>query len=205
MEINKKYFSRELQEYLSIGYLYLIVTGLVIDFIYYSLMGVRIMQFATIQDILMAPVKVLFYHPIMLITMVILATIQYFVLFGSPANVKKYLPEAVRNSIKSKMAPKSITENTLLGDALLRFLMPIILSVFVGFRVSGGVGTHLDLAKGIEKTDTRLIFSDNTIVDVRFIGQTETFLFYAPKGGHHVVAVHIENQVKSMQSLKKTL
>jgi uncharacterized membrane protein len=63
------------QEYLSIGYLYLVILGVVSESIFYKMLGINILYFASLSDILTAPLTLLMSHwliPVTILGMVLL-------------------------------------------------------------------------------------------------------------------------------------
>jgi hypothetical protein len=58
------------QEYLSIGYLYLLILGVVSESIFYRMLGINILHFASLSDILTAPLTLLVSHWMIPVTIV---------------------------------------------------------------------------------------------------------------------------------------
>lgn len=54
-----------IQDYISIGYIYLLLLGIIRESIFYGFMGVNIMSYSHIMDILLGPVAYLTSHPIL--------------------------------------------------------------------------------------------------------------------------------------------
>ncbi len=53
-----------LQDYLSIGYLFILVLGVVQETIYYKFLGVNILDYSSILDVLIRPIAVILGIPI---------------------------------------------------------------------------------------------------------------------------------------------
>lgn len=48
-----------IQEYLSLGYIYLVVLGIISDVIYYKFFGIDILNYSTILDVLITPINIM--------------------------------------------------------------------------------------------------------------------------------------------------
>ena len=73
---------KTIQEYLPLGYLYLLVFGIVTDVIYYGALGVNIINYTSVTDILLSPIEKLvdgLWMPV-----IFLMTLFWLYFFGLP-------------------------------------------------------------------------------------------------------------------------
>ncbi len=55
----KESTQRSIQDYLSLGYLYLVVVGILFDAIFYGILGINIIHYSSILDVLLSPIAFL--------------------------------------------------------------------------------------------------------------------------------------------------
>ena len=53
---NKATNRRSIQDYLSLGYVYLVVVGIILDAIFYGILGINIIHYSSVLDVLLSPV-----------------------------------------------------------------------------------------------------------------------------------------------------
>jgi len=70
-----------LQEYLSMGYVYLIILGIISDVIYFHFFGINILKYAAISDILISPISILVKDIRVLVSVVIIVGLGYVIMF----------------------------------------------------------------------------------------------------------------------------
>jgi hypothetical protein len=71
-------FSAGIQKFLSFGYLFLVVLGILKESLFYYPLGIHILNYSTIMDVLLSPVADLTSHPVVFIAVAILVLFSYF-------------------------------------------------------------------------------------------------------------------------------
>ncbi|NJK83951.1 MAG: hypothetical protein HC912_09240 [Saprospiraceae bacterium] len=87
------------QDYLSIGYLYLLILGILSDSIYYGMLGINILSYSTILDVLLSPIVKLTDN-ILLAAAIMVPTSFYLLLFY----LQKQSTEKMKQSYFSKIS-----------------------------------------------------------------------------------------------------
>ena len=184
------------QDYLSFGYLYLLILGILRDSIYYGLVGINIMQHSTIMDVLLSPIAYLNTNPILFISVLLFA---YWILIQ---------PSLHRNNREKKWYKK-------LFDAEKRdqyYLKPgsgprnlPIAAIMIGSLLLGtGIGAGLKLSDRIEKNslkrNDKIEFTDGQKEKVAIIGQNSTYLFYVREDANQVSVTPINGVLKRIES-----
>lgn len=165
------------QEYFSIGYLYLFVLGMVSESIIYKLLGINIINFSSITDVLLSPLRMILGH-----TMIPL------VVFGMMGLSYLYFKKVVPYFEKDK---SKLQHSDPVG--MLRFQAFFLFSVYLGLGIGRGGAIKENLAKGNVKANFHLIFTNGKALDVQVIGQNTSYLFYIEKGGKSVVISPLAN------------
>ncbi|MDI9863877.1 hypothetical protein QM480_06055 [Flectobacillus sp. DC10W] len=170
------------QEYLSIGYLYLLILGVVSESIFYKMLGINILYFASLSDILTAPLTLLMSHWLIPVTIVGLILLLI-----------------MANKLSEKYNAKHNKEqaiNTLIvGVAFLFF------GFFIGIELGRGTKQKSLIAEGKTEPTYQITFDDGQIQKVTIIGQNSTYLFYVPEKGKKLIIALIDGNVKRMEVL----
>lgn len=193
-----------LQDYFYIGYLYLIILGIVSDAIFYGIFGVSYLNYTTILDALISPISLLannwklsIFLAFMFWLMYLYFTKWMFKLYAYLRQKKWY--QKVYNIEKwdKKYEQMAKKENILPGMMFIFFLL------FTSARTGMALGTkHKINDKEIVPNHT-LIFKDNSRLDVRKIGQNSAYFFYFIPGEKVITATPITDNLKQIKVLKK--
>lgn len=83
-------YSEKLASLLPLGYLYLIVLGILNQSIQYGLIGINILNYVAISDVLFSPITILTSHYIVLISVVVIGIGLYYlvVVFFSRIDIR---------------------------------------------------------------------------------------------------------------------
>ncbi len=182
-----------MQDYVTLGYLYLVLLGAINIVIYYSGFDINIFDYIAISDILLAPINMLFlsYKETAVIILVI-GVISYLlklVFFG----VNKLL-ERIANKF-NKPIRRVIYQPVVVFIILFSYIF-LTLTVEMTDSVSSEVKNRK------YELNTKLTFTDNTQKKVRVIATTSLYIFYVEKGENIVTIMPINGNVKSIKYIK---
>lgn len=193
-----------LQDYFYIGYLYLIILGIVSDAIFYGIFGVSYLNYTTILDALISPIslltnnwKISIFLALMFWLMQMYFSRWMFTMYAY-FRVKKWY-QKIYNIEKwdKKHAELKKKKNNLPGMMFLFFLL------FVSMRTGMGIGMKQKLTVKEIIPDYSLIFKDNTQLDVKKVGQNSAYFFYFIPGEKVITATPIADNLKQIKVLKK--
>ena len=193
-----------IQEYLSLGYIYLIVLGLTTEVIYYKFLGINILNYASILDVLISPINILTRDAKSFIFLLVLLTVlTYSMIHLIPKlhewekRFKWYRKMYDMDKLDAKYAKKADF------DGVVRLLALLLFSMFIGLSM-GSAGKARDrIANNTFELSHQLTFQDGTQKSVKVIGQNSTFIFYVEKGDKEVTASPILANVKLIRKLPK--
>lgn len=193
-----------LQDYFYIGYLYLIILGIVSDAIFYGIFGVSYLNYTTILDALISPISLLtnnwklsLFLGFMFWIMYLYFTRWMFKLYAYLREKKWY--QKIYNVEKwdKKYDKLKAQKNMIPG------MMVIFFILFVSMRSGMGLGMSQKYAsKGVTPNYT-LVFKDNTRLDVRKVGQNSAYFFYFIPGEKVITATPISDNIKQIKVLEK--
>jgi hypothetical protein len=173
-----------ISEILPLGYLYLLVLGILAESVYYGLLGINFLSYASILDVLLGPIAILTDNLILLGLLLAVGTIFYFLMKRTSQKLQKTNPEKVSLSLTASWL----------------FVMSImILSAFVGYGLGGGLKMRDNIANNDIKHNITLHFLDGEKRDVCKLGNTGTFLFYIEKDQKNIRIAPIANNIKEIE------
>ncbi len=194
-----------IQEYLSLGYLYLLLTGLINDIIFYNNANINILHYSSFLDILITPINVLTGNILVPAVLVVMSIFMYFL------NI--FITKEHQKKIRKRKSSEGLAEEEIQKLELqskkqepMRFLF------FVGFLVFGfytgigmGMGEKLKkmLKDGNVKPDFNIVFNNGKDVNVKIIGQNSMYIFYIPEKTNEVIITPIVNTIFQMKKIKK--
>lgn len=177
-----------IQEYLSLGYIYLLILGIVTDAIYYSLFDINILNYSSILDVLLSPVS--------LLTSNLLMPAVFAVIVGFAYLYFKYVIPKLekKKGLKKKPAGK---------EQFIPFLAIILLSMFLGIGLGMGGKRKQKLENGKLRMDHVIHFQNDKEVKAKVIGQNSSFIFYVPEGTKEVLIAPILSNISWIKKIPK--
>ena len=176
--IKEKYF-QEIQGFLSVGYIYLIVMGILNETLYYNQIGIDILNYSSILDVLISPISRLTSNVSRLIIFIIIV----FLAFNLPNILAK---NKDKNWFKRlfKKIDSDLTKEQVKSSLLKSFMFIVSIGLF-GFYVGSGIGKGERLLEKIEKEEVeyndRIKFINGDVSNVEIVGTNSMYLFYLEK------------------------
>mgnify|MGYP000214789939 CR=1 FL=1 len=195
-----------LQDYFYIGYLYLIILGIVSDAIFYGIFGVSYLNYTTILDALISPLSLLTNYWILSVILGLLFWLMYmyfsnwmFKLYAYFREKKWYRKIYDIEKWDKKYEALKKKKNKIPG------LMFIFFLLFISMRTGMGIGLKEKYTTKEIIPNYTLIFKDNSKLDVRKVGQNSAYFFYFIPGEKVITATPISDNLKQIKVLKKNL
>lgn len=196
--LDKKF---EIQEILSLGYVYLLILGIFHNSIYYNFLGINFLDYSSILDVLLSPLALLLNSKLL-----------FFSVFGCVILCllyAKYMPRFLK---KSKSFKKNQTEakQAKIDKSIEAFKSPrivilmtalMVFSMFIGL----GVGRGLNISKRLENINFNynyeLIFNDGNKERIKILGKNSLYVFYVEEGKSEVLISPIEGNIKTIRKI----
>jgi hypothetical protein len=179
-----------IQDYITIGYLYFVLLGVVNIVIYYSSFNINIFDYIAITDILLAPINMLFLdYNLTLIIIVVIGILTYLL---------RFLFTGI-NILLEKIANKF--DKPLMGIVYQPILVFIMLFSYVFLLLTEDMTQSVSerVKNKTYKLNTQLTLTDNSQKDVHVIATTSLYIFYVEKGESSVNIMPISGNIKSIQ------
>lgn len=189
------------QEHLSFGYLYLLILGIISDTIYYSFLGINILNYSTILDILISPVAILTSNYI--VPLIILTSISfvYFVFSTAPSFHKKYREKKWYQKWNDVEKLDEKYTNYTAFDMVIIFSAFLILIFYVGLGIGKGIGFSQKIKNKEFNPDHQIVFDSNEELIVKIWGQNGMYMFYGDSSMQLTIAP-IENNITKIRKLE---
>ncbi|RUT69162.1 hypothetical protein D0817_16760 [Flavobacterium cupreum] len=172
----------KVQNLLPLGYLFLVILGIAKESIIYYQIGINIITYSSVMDILISPIAAITSHPVFFIT-VLVFVIFYF-----------KLPEILLRNEDKKWLHKSFgvatIEPGLSKDERLDYytivaiksLGVFLVCVFLGYGFADGRAISEKIKNNSLKYNYQLNYTDNKSENVYLIGSNTGYFFYLAKG-----------------------
>jgi len=184
---------RSIQDYLSIGYIYLLILGISRDVIYYWFLDVNILSYSNVLDVLLSPIIFLASKPEVVLGLIIFGVFIYFL--NEKLTKKKLTESDSISDIEKTVLKKEATTGTLVLIAL----------GFFGFFMGTGIGSghrHGGKLENAEFEATHQItFLPKEEIQARLIGNNSGYIFYVLENGKQVKISPIQGNVKTIEKI----
>lgn len=197
---------KSLQEILSIGYLALLLFGLIRETITYGILGLNIISYSSILDILLSPVSILTGNKVLLGAVVIIPLLFY---WGTQQFEKFHNRNKEKEWYQKRFDAVEIEKSYAKENFSILFVLSMTFGLLLGIFFASGVmdGQELkeELDKGALKMTHNLTFIDKDVVSVKIIGQNSQYIFYVVDGKTEISISPIQGNIKRIEPLNKVV
>ena len=184
-------YLEKIQILLPLGYLYLILLGLLNESIQYHQLGINILNYSSITDILISPISEIFSSPKLIIVIVVLFgfffVIQFLLVKNSHTTLaQKILGNRFNQDTGKKEIQKFIFPFVIMAVAL------ELLAIFVGLGIAGGDKISKKISKNDFSYNYTLNFSSGKSKNVYMFDLNSTYCFYVTKENKHIQIAPVE-------------
>lgn len=195
-------YLEKIQGLLPLGYLYLIILGLLKESIFFYPLGIHILKFSSIIDILISPISDITSNPILiiLITFILLAFFIY-----QSVLIKNSHKEWGKKILKLYRLDADVDKKELQKAMIPVFSIIValaLLSLFVGLGIGQGNMVKSKLEKQSFKNNYIVTFSSGKTAEVYIIDNNSSYYFYVEKGDRNVKIVPVGN-ISSLEVINK--
>lgn len=202
-ELDSKSDVGTLQDYLSLGYLYLLILGVIVDSIRYGFLGVNIINYSSVLDVLLSPIAHLTSDIKSLSAVIVGGLIAVGLTYGSKWYYDKNKDNESFRKRKNFKSQEKMYEDFQPLRQISFYMALFIFGVFVGFGIGGGVKLSKDLKAGALEMDTQLTFTNDDTLNVKVIGHNSQYFFYAEEGATQVTIMPIQGNIKKIKNLNQ--
>lgn len=193
--------SENIQKLLPFGYLYLVIMGILKESIYYYQIGVNILKYSTIMDILISPIALLAEYPIILVCMLLYNAAIYLYF----KYVSKHTDKAWARKVLSIQNNENLSQTELkqhLQQSFIKFLALGTLAFFVGIGISTGEVLSKKIIKGNLDYKHTLTYDGGEVEQIFLINTNSLYCFYLTKESKNIKITPI-SAIKHLEFDKK--
>lgn len=196
---------KSLQEFISIGYLGLLLLGLMKESITYAYLNINIIKYSSLLDILMSPISILTSDiRIPLFTIIIPSMLYFLMMFrkyihrkGKDKEWYQKLVNVEKANEKYNVSKEYIAMLSLIGGFVYLF------AFILGASTDRGEFIETAFKSGEYEITHEIIFLDKEKVAANIIGQNSQYLFYLSKDQNQVSISPISGNVKKIIKIDK--
>ena len=186
-------YLEKIQTLLPLGYLYLIVLGLLKEGVLYYRLGINILNYSSITDILISPVSDLASEPALILAVIVIFSfffiIQTLIVKNSHTNwAKKILGQ---NRFGEDTSKKEIRKVVL--PYFIIFLAFELLCIFVGLGVGRGGKLSERISQGSFQCNYKITLNNGKSEDAYLFDLNSSYGFYLIKGTKNIKIVPVAN------------
>lgn len=173
--------SDDLQKLLPFGYLFLVIMGILKECFFHYQLGINILKYSTLMDILISPIATFTSNPIILVAIISTFVFHYYLpSIIAKHQEKKYIQKAFE--LKNIEAYSEEEKKSLFNGIAIKTLTAFLFSLFLGYGLAGGYYT----AKGIRNNKVhynyKLNYNSGESEQVYLINTNTLYYFYTVKG-----------------------
>jgi hypothetical protein len=177
--------SLNLQKLISFGYLFLIILGIFKESIFYYQLGINILNYSTITDILISPIADMAAHPVLLGAVVFMLLFSY--LFLTLLSKKRNHKWAqIFSGLYNKQNLSDNEIKTHFSDLFTPFLAVTLFTFFVGIGFGEGKKVSQKIVGNQLEYDRKMNFNNGDVEDIYLVGSNSIYYFYVSKGDQHI-------------------
>jgi len=190
----------KIQNLLPLGYLFLVILGIAKETITYYQIGINIIRYSSIMDILISPLAAVTSHPVFFITVLLLFIFSYnlpkmLLKNEEKSGLHKFV--GIKNSPEINQLPEDerIEYYNIIS---IKFLASFLISIFLGYGVADGRSISEKIKNNALRYDYTLNYTDDNSELVHIIGSNTAYYFYVAKGGKTVKIAPV-NSIKNIE------
>ena len=196
----------KLQTLLPLGYIFLVILGIIKESLYYYQLGINIIPYSSIMDILISPIATITSHPVFMISIILVFAIHYKLpQFLLKYNHKKWVQKAfeLKNINEPNLIPQDEIKNEYIMISI-RTLCSVLISLFLGFGFGGGYFLSKKIKKNELKYEYRLNYNSGESEDIFIINSNSVYYFYLAKGNKAIKITPV-NSIKNIELIKNKM
>lgn len=198
-----KFFDK-LQSFLPLGYLYLIILGILNETVFFYQLDINILRFSSIMDVLISPIATLVSNPVIFFCIISIIISSYYLptfLFnnGHKKRVQKFF--------ELKKTKDDLPENELKEYYLLvsiKFMAVGLLSIYLGYGTTDGYYISNKIKENKLKFEYKLNFNTGESENVCLLKSNSIYYFYV-KNGENTIKIAPVNAIKNIDLIKNKI
>jgi len=192
-----------IQDYFSIGYVFLLILGVFHETVYYKFLGINILEYSSVLDVLISPISVM--------TGNLFLGLAVLVCIGIGIGYAKLLPKyykwlGTKQKYQSGKKKDKLekTKEKIKGKNFAVILVAFyVFSMFIGLGVGRGQKTADRISENDITHGHELIFEDGDKQEIKMLGKNSLYVFYISKDKPVVSISPIDGNIKVIKVLEE--
>lgn len=191
-------YIEKIEVLLPLGYIYLILLGILKESVFFYQLGINILKYSSIMDVLINPIATLFSHPLIFFTIIAFLSFCYYL----PSILYKYGHKKwIQKIFELKKGKADLPDNDLKNYYLLvsiKFLAVGLLSIFLGYGSAEGSIVSKEIKNNKLKFNDQLHYNTGESEDVCLLETNSIYYFYVAKN-EKIVKIAPINSIKNIE------
>ena len=183
------------QNILYLGYIFLIVLGIINETLFYSQFGINILEYSDILDVLISPISKLSSN----VSLLIISSFVILILIAVPKMSRKLKDKKWFTSFL-KLDPSETKIEKKVFEGLTVFSIIFFIGIFVGAGHGKGLNLKQKIESGEVKYNNQINFIDGELLDAKLIGKNSSYVFYLIEGDTEVKISPINGTIKYLSN-----
>lgn len=172
----------QIQEALSLGYVYLLILGIIHNAIYYNMLGVNYLEYSSILDVLISPVSVItssLKSSIAFVAIILLSFIYVKILIPLLVKWRKKQKKYQQGEPLEKI--QKLDEFSKNSYALPLIIALFVFGYFIGFGYGAGIKNKKRIAANEIEHNYQIEFRNGNTLETKLLGKNNLNVFYIQK------------------------
>ncbi|MCD0465536.1 hypothetical protein [Flavobacterium sp. ENC] len=194
----------KVQNLLPFGYLFLVILGIVKESLAYYQIGINIVRYSSVMDILISPIAAITSHPIFFITVLVFIVFYFNV---PQILIKNEDKKWIHKIFGVKDVEPGLSESEKLNYyniTALKSLSAFLVCVFLGYGFADGRSISEKIKNNKLHYDYKLNYSDEKSENVYLIGSNTGYFFYLAEGNPAIKIAPV-GAVKNLEMTKNRM
>ncbi|MHC0441934.1 hypothetical protein [Flavobacterium sp. 3-210] len=195
--------SDDIQKLLPFGYIFLVIMGILKESFFYYQLGINILKYSTIMDILISPIAEFTSHPVILISILGLFIFHSFL----PKILTKHSGKKIVQKAFELESTEGMSETEMksyFNGISIKSLAIVLSSFFLGYGIAGGYFVSSQIKNNKLKYKHTLNFNSGESEQVYLINNNSLYYFYITKGSK-TIKIAALGSVKSLELTKNRM
>lgn len=191
----------KLQNLLPLGYLFLVLLGIIKETVYFHQIGINILKYSSIMDILISPIATITSHPVIFLAIIMIFAFHFYLpgLLFKYQN-KKWIHKGFElDRMKEDSSVEEVKSHLVYMS--IRTLSMVLLSFFLGFGLAEGFDASERIKNDKLKYDYKLNYNSGESEDVSILGSNSLYYIYMAKGNKSIKIAPV-GTIKDIEMVK---
>ena len=172
----------KIQNILPLGYLYLVVLGILKESVVFYQLGINILKYSTITDVLMSPIAVITSHPLIFLVFVLASLYPVLMRYIFLKHSDKKWARPIFGISKNKNEMNEEEKEAFGNSLLIKIGLMFYLSIFLGIAFQEGRMLSKNIKNNKLKYEYQLTYNTDNSELVSLINTNNEYYFYVVKG-----------------------